>query len=306
MEAKINKFIDYLKFELNYSEQTIINYEKDIKQYYVFLKKNNFNYVNISYQDARKYISSLSNKKLKASSISRKLSSIRSFYKYLEDKDNIKNDSFSLIKNPKKAKMLPTFFYYNEVEELLDINNDNTYLEIRNTLILELLYATGIRVSELVNIKLSDINIKEQQLKVLGKGNKERIVYFNDKASNKLNKYLNISRPNLVKNEEEHLIVNYLGKKISPRGVSKILDQIMEKTALNKNISPHMLRHSFATHLLNEGCDLISVQMLLGHESLSTTSIYTHVTDDRLKSVYLKTHPRARKGINYDKKNKKY
>ena len=158
-----------------------------------------------------------------------------------------------------------------------------------------MLYASGVRVSELVNIKLTDINAKEQTIKIFGKGKKARIVCFNDVTKKYLDKYIKDGRYKLDVNGSEYLFLNYKGGKITTRGVEKILDDIIDKTALNKHITPHMLRHTFATHLLNEGCDLLSVQELLGHASLSATNIYTHITNDRLKDVYLKTHPRARK-----------
>lgn len=295
MNKQINEFLEYLSVQRNYSTKTIASYHQDLNDYEKYLNDNSINYQKIDYAKAREYIKNLTNHNLKATSVSRKISSLRSFYKFLEQQNLINKNPFILIKNPKKEKKLPTFFYYNEIEELLDATNDNTNLEIRDALILEFLYATGIRVSELVNIKVNDIDINNQKIKITGKGNKDRIAFYNSKAKEKLNKYLKIARPNLVKTFEDNLIVNYKGQPITTRSIRNILNKIMEKTALNKKISPHMLRHSFATHLLNEGCDLLSVQMLLGHESLSTTGIYTHVTNDRIKSVYLKTHPRANK-----------
>ena len=158
-----------------------------------------------------------------------------------------------------------------------------------------MLYATGIRVGELVNIKLNDINHSEKTIKILGKGNKERIVYYNKVTENRLMLYLNDGFIKLNKKNSNYLFLNNFGGNLTTRGVEKILDEVIKKTQLTKHITPHMLRHSFATHLLNEGCDLLSVQELLGHESLSATNIYTHVTNDRLKEVYFKSHPRAKK-----------
>ena len=205
----------------------------------------------------------------------------------------IENSAFRLLRLPKKEKKLPHYFEYNELLELFEVPDINTPLGERNRVILELLYATGIRVGELVNIKLSDIQMELKVIHILGKGNKERIVYFNDVTCKYLEKYINSGRNKLNINNLDYLFLNNRGGQLTTRGVSDIMEKTIRKTSLNKNISPHMLRHTFATHLLNEGCDLLSVQQLLGHSSLSATSIYTHVTTDRMKEVYFKAHPRA-------------
>ena len=291
----LNDFIKYIDIEKNDSEYTEVNYRLDIKEYLEYCDNNNINFESITYKQARNYINYLyDDKKDKASSISRKISAIRSFYRYLESV-NITNYSFSLLKLPKKGKRLPKYFEYNELEELFSIPDINEPLGERNRLILEMLYASGIRVGELVNIKIDDINTSSKTIRILGKGSKERIAYYNDITNKYLKKYLNDGRKILNINNLEYLFLNYKGGKLTTRGVEKILNNIIEETAINKHITPHMLRHTFATHLLNEGCDLLSVQELLGHASLSATNIYTHITNDRLKEVYLKTHPRARK-----------
>ena len=291
----LEDFLKYIDFEKNDSEYTTINYESDIKEYLEFCSNNKIDYKNISYKQARNYINYLYEERCdKASTISRKISALRTFYRYLESKD-IENYSFSLLKLPKKGKRLPKFFEYNELEELFDVPDTNDSLGQRDRLILELLYASGMRVSELVSIKINDISFGSKTIKILGKGNKERITYYNDITNKYLKKYINDGRKKLNINNIDYLFLNYRGGHLTTRGVEKILDKIIAKTAINKHITPHMLRHSFATHLLNEGCDLLSVQELLGHASLSATNIYTHITNDRLKDVYLKTHPRARK-----------
>ena len=234
-------------------------------------------------------------KKNTSSSVSRKISSLRSFYRYLVEQEIIETDPFHLLTLPKKEQKLPKFFSYNELQQLFVIPDLNQALGQRDSLILEMLYATGVRVSELVNIKLSDISLSENSIKVLGKGNKERIVYFENVCKKRLNLYLNDGYKVLNKKNSKYLFLNNNGNQITTRGIEYILDKIIKKTALEKNISPHMIRHSFATHLLNEGCELTSVQELLGHESLTATSIYTHITNDSLKEVYYKTHPRAKK-----------
>lgn len=291
---ELDKFLRYLEVEKNYSAYTITNYEIDITEFLKYCGSNNINYYTITYHDARSYINYLyTTKSEKASSIGRKISSIRTFYRYLAN-HNIENYSFSLLRLPKKGIRLPKYLEYNELEQLFEIPDTNTPLGKRDILILEMLYATGMRVGELVNIKIDDINHTNKTIKILGKGNKERITYYNQITERRLNDYLNNARCKLMKNKNNYLFLNHLGNKLTTRGVELILDKIIKKTSLSKHLTPHMLRHSFATHLLNEGCDLLSVQELLGHSSLSATNIYTHVTNDRIKDVYLKTHPRSR------------
>lgn len=292
----VNEYIKYLEVERNYSLETIKNYERDIEEFFSYCGSEGINYLRIKYDDARFYVMYLKDKKNNSSSsISRKISSLRSFYRYLLGKQVIDINVFHLVTLPKKSQRLPKFFSYDELEELFVVPNLDTSIGQRDALILEMLYATGVRVSELVNIKVKDITISDNSIKVLGKGNKERMVYFQNVCKKRLNLYLKDGYLDLNKKKSDYLFLNHNGEKITTRGVEYILDKIIKETSLNKNISPHMLRHSFATHLLNEGCELTSVQELLGHESLTATSIYTHVTSDRLKEVYYKTHPRARK-----------
>lgn len=289
----LNDFLKYIEVERNDSEYTKDNYELDIKEFFEYCSNNKLDFTKVTYKQARNYINYLyDNKKDKSTSISRKISALRSFYKYLESK-NIENYSFFLLKLPKKGKRLPKFLEYNELEEIFDIPDINTPLGERDRLILELLYASGVRVGELVNIKIDDIN-SNNTIKILGKGNKERLAYFNKVSEKYLKMYLKDGREKLRVDDTKYLFLNYKGGKLTTRGVEKMIDKVIEKSALTKHVTPHMLRHSFATHLLNEGCDLLSVQELLGHASLSATNIYTHITNDRLKDVYLKTHPRAR------------
>ena len=289
----LEDFLKYIEIEKNDSEYTKDNYELDIKEYLEYCDQQKLDFIKLTYKQARNYINYLyDSKKDKATSISRKISAIRSFYKYLESK-NIENYSFFLLKLPKKGKRLPKFLEYNELEEIFDIPDINTPLGERDRLILELLYASGVRVGELVNIKVEDIN-SNNTIKILGKGNKERLAYFNKVSEKYLKIYLKDGREKLRVDDNKYLFLNYKGGRLTTRGVEKMIDKVIEKSALTKHVTPHMLRHSFATHLLNEGCDLLSVQELLGHASLSATNIYTHVTNDRLKDVYLKTHPRAR------------
>ena len=293
---ELTAFLAYLEVQKNYSVYTRNNYQRDIEDFLTFCNDRRISYLEITYPDAQSYLVYLyEEKKNQASSVSRKISAIRRFYQYLSNQNITQNSSFSLLKLPKKEKKLPKFFAYNELEELFCIPDQSTPLGQRDAVILEMLYATGIRVSELVGIEIEDIHLTDKTIHILGKGNKERIVYFNQVTANRLKKYLADGRKILNQKQLSFLFLNQRGGQLTTRGVEDILERIIQKTSLNKHISPHMIRHSFATHLLNEGCDLLSVQQLLGHESLSATSIYTHVTTDRLKEVYLHTHPRAKK-----------
>ena len=289
----IEEYLKYLRYQKNYSEETISSYDEDLIEFLDFTKQENIELLDVTYDEIRFFLMELDKKHNKASTVSRKLSSLRGFYKFLINKGYIKNNPFTLIKSPKKEKKLPRFFYYNELEEMFNSIDISTPLGERNRLILEVLYASGVRVSELVNIKVKDIN--DEEIKVLGKGNKERITRIGDYAKEILDLYLSDGYLELNKKNSEYLFLNNNGGKLTTRGIRYILDEIIKNTNVKKKISPHMLRHSFATHLLNEGCDILSVQELLGHESLTATAIYTHVTTDRLKEVYFKTHPRAKK-----------
>lgn len=289
----LSEYLEYLKYQKNYSDETIHSYIIDIEEFLDYINSECINICEVGYDVVKAWLINLDEKKNKSTTVSRKISSLRGFYKYLINNKVIDSNPFSLVSLPKKERHLPRFFYYNELEEMFQVPKLNTALGQRDRLLLEMLYATGVRVSELVNIKVSDINGEE--IKVLGKGNKERIVEFGDYAESILELYLNEGYKSLNVKKSEYLFLNNRGGKLTTRGVRYILDNIINKTTIDKKISPHMLRHTFATHLLNEGCDLLTVQELLGHESLTATSIYTHITNDRLKEVYFKCHPRAKK-----------
>lgn len=289
----LSEYLEYLKYQKNYSDETIHSYSIDIEEFLDYINSECINICEVGYDIVKAWLIHLDEKKNKSTTVSRKISSLRGFYKYLINNKVIDSNPFSLVSLPKKERHLPRFFYYNELEEMFQVPKLNTALGQRDRLLLEMLYATGVRVSELVNIKVSDINGEE--IKVLGKGNKERIVEFGDYAESILELYLNEGYKSLNVKKSEYLFLNNRGGKLTTRGVRYILDNIINKTTIDKKISPHMLRHTFATHLLNEGCDLLTVQELLGHESLTATSIYTHITNDRLKEVYFKCHPRAKK-----------
>ena len=297
MKDMIKEFLDYLNNEKNYSLNTTKNYEIDILEFKDYLDKEGFSYLDIDYDFIKGYLMELYNKKLSRNSIARKLSSLRSFYKYLFNNDLIKTNPFKYVSTPKKERRLPKYLGVEELEVIFNVPDINTPLGQRNKVILEVLYATGVRVSELVNIKLSDIDFYRKEIKILGKGNKERMDPFGDYCLEAINLFLKDGRKKLLEKHHtssEYLIINEHGGKITTRGVEKIIDGIVKKASLKKHVSPHMLRHSFATHLLNEGCDIRTVQELLGHESLESTQVYTHVSNERLRAVYLKCHPRSK------------
>ena len=293
---ELNDYLEYLKYQKNYSDYTVENYKHDIIEYLEYLNSENLSFKDIEYSDIRFYLMYLKDtKKDDNTSINRKLSSLRGFYKYLANEGIVKTNVFSLVNGPKKSKKLPRYFEYNELEELFNVPDTRTPLGQRDSLILEMLYATGVRVGELVNIKVSDIDLGRRNIIILGKGNKERFVTYGEYCEDILKTYLNNGRFYLNSKSSDYLFLNNNGGRLTDRGVRFILDKLIQKTSINKNISPHMIRHSFATHLLNEGCDLLTVQKLLGHESIKATQIYTHVTTDRLKEVYFKSFPRAKK-----------
>jgi len=290
----LNNFISYLTNNKRYSPYTITSYKKDTYDYLEFLKKNNIDIKNSNYKIVEEYSKYLYKKKLSKRSIARKYSSIRTFYNYLEKNNILENNIFNLLENPKKEEKLPRFINEYELDKMFEIP-DNSPKGQRDRLILELLYGTGVRVSELVNIKINDIDFNNNSIKVRGKGNKDRYVFYGKYCKEAINNYIKNGRISLLNGQTcDYLLLNRFGKNISVVSIRKILNEIINKCSLDIKISPHVLRHTFATHLLNEGADIMHVKELLGHSSLSTTSIYTHVTNEKIKEVYYKTHPRAK------------
>jgi integrase/recombinase XerC len=295
----INDIIDFLKYlkeEKNYSKYTILNYGKDLKLFQTFLKDEKIDDIkNIDYNIIRQYLSFLYEKEYENKTISRNISTLRSFFKYHLKEKNIVKNPMLLIPNPKIEKKLPKVLYTEELEKILSLPDNKTPLGQRNSAILELIYSTGVRVSELISIKLSDINFYDKKIRIIGKGNKERIVLYGKILEEKLDLYINDGRKQLKKLENDYLFLNNNGNQLTSRGVEYMIDNVLKQGGITYHISPHTLRHTFATHLLNNGADLKTVQELLGHESLSTTQIYTHVSNERLRGVYLNTHPRSKK-----------
>jgi len=302
LKEHINSYISFLKNEKNYSSNTIISYKSDLLQLlnylkdYKIIKRNNIQYINRSIM--RKYIVYLKKCDYSVRSICRKISTTRSFFKFLSREDIVDiNPTINLI-TPKIGKKLPSFLYLEEINKLIETPPEHTIFGIRDRAILELLYGTGMRVGELVNLNIHDIDLYEKIVRVFGKGSKERILPLGNPGIKAVQEYLtgrNIFRKNISinKNDPDALFLNRFGGRLSARSIRRIIIKYMKIAGLNKKISPHVLRHSFATHLLGGGADLRSVQELLGHESLSTTQIYTHITKERLKAIYKKSHPRS-------------
>ena len=287
---EIDEFIKYLKIVKKHSDYTLTNYKKDLIELYQF----NNNLLNLNEKDRDEYMEYLYNKKLNRNTISRKLSSIRSFYNYLYEEGYIKKNLFKELKNPKKNLALPKYAKDNDLEKIFSIFDKTTPLGQRNSLILETLYATGVRVGELVNIKTSDIDYYNHSIRILGKGKKERIVFYGSYCEDALNLYLKKGYKELNKRNQEYLFLNKNGEKISERSIRNIINDAVRKCQIEYHISPHTLRHTFATDLLNAGADLMTVKELLGHSSINTTGIYTHVTSEQLRKVYDFSHPRSK------------
>lgn len=289
----LRDFENYLKNVRKYSLNTINSYISDINIFLEYLHIQKLNYKDVNHEVIRSYLKYLDEKKYKNSSINRILSSLNDYYNYLTKCKVTKYNYFEDINRPRKEKRLPNFINYSEYMSLLAIveKEENEFLKARNLLLLEILFDTGLRVSEAVNIEINNINKKEQSIKVLGKGDKERIVYYGDYAKNYLEDYLNLRRNiNIV--DKEYLFLNKNYTRLTRRGVEYLISDISKKALLRQKISPHTLRHSFATEMLNNGCDIRSVQELLGHKSLSTTGIYTHVTNEVVRQEYLKAFKR--------------
>ena len=298
MKREINNFTSYLKNQRNYSDYTINNYYKDLIEYSLFLNEKNYRYDDMDYKKCVDYLRWLDEKKLKKTSISRKLSSLRSFYKYLVLNDKSKNNPFLLASSPKKEKRIPKFINYENIEEIFEYPDLNTSEGQRERVILDILYSSGVRVSELVSIKLSDIDFNEKTIVICGKGNKERMVSFGDYAKEAINKYISNGRKELLGDiKSDYLIVGKNKECLTTRRIEQIIDNIIKHTSIKLNITPHVFRHTFATHLLDQGCDLIVVQELLGHTSLSSTEIYTHISNEQIRNVYLNAHPRSKRNL---------
>lgn len=295
---EFRSFLDYLSKERHYSINTVNSYRHDIAAFINFLNDNSIDYREVTVDIVRSYILELTVTSHSKATIKRKLSSLKHYYRFLFIRKYIENDVFELVSSPKAEKKLPDFLTTNEIDFLFDENKKRTdELAIRDQAILELLYASGLRASELINLTLQSVDMKNRIIRVFGKGSKERMVPFSKTARAAMTEYLDNCRPKLVEitSGVNAFFVNSNGGKLTYRGLEYILSEIEKKTGVYLKLHPHMLRHSFATHLLNEGADLRTIQELLGHESIGTTQIYTHITYNEMKSTYDRSFPRARK-----------
>ena len=289
-DSNLRSFFDYLYIEKGLSKNTIKAYEVDIEKFIQWLKQNNkSDYLNAKETQINKYISHLFNTHLKSSSINRKISSIKAFYLFLMKKNILKVSPIAEIVTPKQEKYLPTSMSESEVEKLVKSPNTKLKIEKRDKAMIELLYATGMRISELVNLKITNLDIQRCVVKVLGKGSKERLIPFGEAALEALNDYMKDRQDSSSK----EIFLSNRGTKMSRQAFWSRMKVYLRREGLKDSISPHTLRHAFATHLLNRGADLRSVQLLLGHSDLSTTQIYTHIAKQRLSEVLKKHHPRG-------------
>ncbi|TYB31714.1 MAG: tyrosine recombinase [Candidatus Mcinerneyibacterium aminivorans] len=281
----IFKYTKYLEIERNYSGHTIDSYKSDLKDFFSYINKPS---VDISEIDLRKYIEYLFDIDRERTTINRKISTLRNYFNFLKREQIINDNPAKDLVSAKTRRKLPDFLTADEINDLLDNMKNDNILDLRNKLIFELLYATGMRVSELVNLKKNKIDFSNNSIKILGKGQKERIVPINSRLLNLIKKYFN--RRNY---EGEFLLLSNNGNKLYPRDIRRIIKKVIKNMSMMKDITPHTIRHSFASHLLENGADLRMVQELLGHSSVSTTQIYTHISMEKMKKYHKKYHPRG-------------
>ena len=290
---KIEKFLEHLRLDLNYSDKTIKSYQQDIESFRSYLNSVGTDIVDANPQLIRMYLSKQMEEGKTKVTCCRRIAGLRHFYEFLVRANFIKENPFLFVGSPKKEIRYPEALYLEQIEELFRKNRERTDdLKLRDQAIIELLYATGVRVSELVSIKMNAIDFRNRTIRVFGKGRKERIVIFSQSCKATLKDYLS---DNKLKHSSDYLFVNAKGEQLTTRGVEYILDQIQNKCGVQLGLHPHMLRHTFATHLLEGGADLRVIQELLGHESLNTTQVYTHITEEAMKQQFVMSHPRAKK-----------
>lgn len=294
MRRELSRFLDYLRYERNASAHTVSSYRCDLTQFADYLGEGEISLRRLDNIQIRGFMAQLHERRLRKSTLARKLAAVRSFLQFCVKKGWIAENPAKVVATPKQEKRIPSFLSEEEMANFLEVPPSKRPLDLRDITILEVLYATGIRVSELVGINLEDVNFRERLVRVRGKGKKERIVPFGRIAAERLTSYMR-ARPLFLKDKigEKALFLNYQGERITSRSVERIVDKYIRRTTLKRKISPHSFRHSFASHLLSRGADLRVIQELLGHESLATTQKYTHLNLGRLMDVYRKSHPRS-------------
>lgn len=296
-EVLLTRFYQYLLVERGYSEKTKRAYEDDLNAFQIFLKESgNDDLLSVKQIDIRIYLGTLVEAEYSRNTMRRKIASIRSFYNYLQKQELISENPVSYIHLKKSGIKLPRFFYEDEMEALFASVEGETPLDLRNRALLEILYGSGVRVSECTNLTMERLDFTSSVMLIDGKGNKQRYVPLNEHAQIALEEYFENGRSLLMekyKTQHDYVFVNHRGQPLTPTGVSYILNQLIKKSSVDSDIHPHMLRHTFATHLLNNGADMRTVQELLGHVNLSTTQIYAHVTKESLQKNYRNFHPRA-------------
>lgn len=287
---KLNEFFSYLENEKRYSTNTISAYKRDMNDFITYLKKENVEVVDELI--VRNYLASLYVLNLSKKTISRRIATLKSYYKFLEKKHNIKNSFIQEISSPKKDNLLPDMIYKDELKKILEYTPSGSFCH-RNKAIIHLLYNSGVRVSELCDITMSSINLEDRYLMVTGKGNKTRICPFGKECKSLIENYINFERNKFAKPETSHLLINKFGSKLSTRSVENMIRNLSIKLFGSTKLHPHIFRHTFATNLLNNGADLRIVQELLGHSSLITTQIYTHLAKEEINKIYRGSHPRS-------------
>lgn len=293
-DKAVDEFLSYLNLQKRFSPLTTKNYAIDLKQFFNFLNQEVYDsrLTEISYQHVRSFIASLIDKKKSTVSVNRKISCLKSFFKFALKNNLISNNPMQKIQGPKTPKRLPVFIDENQIDKIFNqLKFDSGFEGIRNKLLIDVLYQTGLRRAELINLKETDLDLISLQLKVLGKRNKERIIPFSIHLKRCIQEYLNAKQENNLINS--FLFVNLKNIQLSPQALTKIVSEILSEVTTNKKKSPHVLRHTFATHLLNRGADINAVKELLGHANLSATQIYTHNTIEKLKKSYNQAHPRS-------------
>lgn len=294
MEAQLSSFVNYLRVEKGLSNNTLQAYRRDMEKFVAFAAKHGLKVIDVRREHLVDFLASLYRAKLDSRSVARHLVTIRHFFRFSLAEGIISEDPAATIESPKFRQSLPEFLSVDEVDRLLRQPDTNDAIGLRDKAMIELMYSTGLRVSELCGLQVSDLSMDPGCLRCIGKGNKERLVPVGRQALEEVQKYMRESRPKLLGDKTSpHLFLNQRGRKLNRIAFWKILGEYGRKAHLRKALTPHMLRHSFATHLLDRGADLRSVQMMLGHSDISTTQIYTHVVEERLKQVYKAHHPRA-------------